>query len=98
MKKAKFNFDKLEETAVVLKAIAHPLRLAILQLLDEQKNMSVTNIHQRLGVEQAVASHHLAILKNCDIVSIKKDGKNVFYSLSNAKVSHLINSVDKLIK
>ncbi len=98
MKKAKLDFSKFESSSAILKSIAHPLRIAILTLLTENKQLSVTHIHLKLDIEQAVASHHLAILKTSGAVSLKKDGKNVYYSLSNAKISALISAVDKIVK
>ena len=55
------ELTKLIQASEMLKAIAHPIRLAIVQLLENDKRMSVTAIHETLNIEQAVASHHLNI-------------------------------------
>ena len=59
----KLNIEKLEIAAGMLKSLAHPMRIAILNLLEGGKEMTVTEIHELLGMEQAAASHHLGILK-----------------------------------
>lgn len=73
----------LRESSETLRAIAHPLRLQIIELLHLNKQLSVTEIHQELDVEQAVASHHLRILKNKRVVDLERDGKNSLYYLAN---------------
>jgi len=78
-----FDIDFLEDSTEKLKAIAHPIRFLMVDLLHHEKELSVTDIHEKLDIEQAVASHHLRILKNQDIVKVSRDGKNSFYSLAN---------------
>ena len=78
-----FNIEFLEDSTEKLKAIAHPIRFVIVDLLHREKELSVTDIHEKLQIEQAVASHHLRILKNQEIVKVSRDGKNTFYSLAN---------------
>ena len=58
------NIDKLEMAASKLRAISHPMRIAIIDLLADGNRLSVTEIYEALGIEQATASHHLNILKN----------------------------------
>ncbi|MEL6659632.1 MAG: metalloregulator ArsR/SmtB family transcription factor [Bacteroidota bacterium] len=73
----------LRESSETLRAIAHPLRLQIIELLHANKQLTVTEIHQQLGVEQAVASHHLRILKGKRVVDLERNGKNSLYFLAN---------------
>ena len=73
----------LRESSETLRAIAHPLRLQIIELLQLNKQLTVTEIHQQLDVEQAVASHHLRILKNKRVVDLERSGKNSMYFLAN---------------
>jgi DNA-binding transcriptional ArsR family regulator len=84
------NEEELERTATFLKAIAHPMRIAILELLSDGDNKSVTQIYQRLGLEQAVASHHLGLLKNKGVLNSKRVGKNIYYTLKTDKLVDLI--------
>ncbi len=81
--KTHFNIGFLETATETLRAIAHPIRIAIIDLLHKQQSMSVTEIYEKLKIEQAIASHHLRILKDKKIVSVKRDGKNSFYFLAN---------------
>ncbi len=81
--KTHFNINFLENATETLRAIAHPIRIAIIDMLYKNEKLSVSEIHEQLKIEQAVASHHLRILKNKNVVAVTRDGKNSFYSLSN---------------
>lgn len=87
--------EQLEKAASMLKAIAHPVRISILNLLDDGAKLTVTEIHGRLQIEQSAASHHLGILKDKDILISKRDGKNTFYSLKNDQLSRLIECINR---
>jgi len=85
----------LEEAASKLRAIAHPIRIAIIELLDINKNMNVTQIYESIGIEQATASHHLNILKNKGVLSSKRDGKNTIYSIRPNSVLQIIDCLNR---
>src|SRR5271165_2716241 len=71
-----------EYKASVFHALAHPTRIAILEALRDGE-ISARAIQERLGVEQANLSQHLAILRSRQIVANRKEGNQVFYSLRN---------------
>jgi DNA-binding transcriptional ArsR family regulator len=68
--------------ASVFHALAHPTRIAVLEVLRDGET-SARAIQERLGLEQANLSQHLAILRSRRIVSTRKDGNQVFYSVRN---------------
>ena len=61
-KKPTLDLQKLETAASKLRAMAHPMRIAIIDLLTDNKKLTVTEIYENLNIEQASASHHLNIL------------------------------------
>jgi len=87
------NFELLEEKSELLKTMGHPLRLSIVELLSNNPKMSVTEIYTELEIEQAVASHHLRIMKNGGVVISEKDGKNSFYSLTHDNIKIIYESI-----
>lgn len=89
------EMNKIESAAEMLKAIAHPVRISIVALLDNDKKLSVTEIYEELNIEQAVASHHLSILKNKDILLSERSGKNTYYSLKHQRLSQIIECINK---
>lgn len=80
------NFELLEEVSELLKTLGHPVRLSIVNLLHANKSMSVTDIFTALEIEQAVASHHLRLMKKAGIVDLNKKGKSSYYFLSHKNI------------
>jgi DNA-binding transcriptional ArsR family regulator len=68
--------------ASVFQALSHPTRVAILELLRDRE-YSARAIQDKLGLEQANLSQHLAILRSRQIVVNRKEGNQVFYSIRN---------------
>lgn len=66
--------------ATIFQALAHPTRIAIIEVLREGE-LPAGAIIERLGLEQANASQHLSILRTKQIVSNRKEGNQVFYSV-----------------
>ena len=83
--------DRLELAASMLKAIAHPMRIAILKHLEGGKRLTVTEIHELLGIEQSTTSHHLGILKDKGVLCSKREGKNTFYYLKYEILSQIVD-------
>ncbi len=86
---------KLEQMAAKLKAIAHPTRIAIIEMLSGNKCLSVTEIYLLLDIEQAAASHHLNIMKNKGILNSRREGKKIFYSLQNEALAEVMRCVNR---
>lgn len=85
---------KIEHCALILKAVAHPIRIAIIELLKDNKK-TVSEIHLNLNIEQAVASHHLGILKNKGVLNSSREGKNMYYELKHQQISKIIEIMEK---
>lgn len=83
--------QQLEKAAEMLKAIAHPTRISILQRLKDGKSHNVTALYTMLCCEQATISHHLGVLKNKGILISKRDGKNTYYSIKKDIFVECIN-------
>ncbi|MCK5824735.1 MAG: helix-turn-helix transcriptional regulator [Ichthyobacteriaceae bacterium] len=86
----KIDVEELQKRADMLKAMAHPTRIAMIEMLYQGKELTVTKIHNSLEIEQAVASNHLGILKSKDIVQCRREGKMVYYSLKVETVHNII--------
>ena len=95
MTKLTLDVTKLELAASKLRAIAHPMRIAIIDLLNVKKKMSVTEIYSALDIEQASASHHLNILKNKGVLASKREGKKILYSLKSVTLSEIIDCINR---
>ena len=82
--------EKMEKVAFILKTTAHPTRIAIVQLLAATDSLSVTDISEKLNVEQSLLSHHLSGMKLKGILRSHREGKNIFYALKMREVIDVI--------
>ncbi|HEY9431379.1 MAG TPA: metalloregulator ArsR/SmtB family transcription factor [Blastocatellia bacterium] len=76
--------------AEFFKALAHPLRISILDALREGE-LTVNEISQKFSVEPANASQQLAVLRNKNIVVARKEGANVYYSVTDRTIFKLLD-------
>jgi DNA-binding transcriptional ArsR family regulator len=93
----KVDFLNLKKAAMILRALNHKLRQQIIRILDENKRLTVTELYVQLRLEQSVASQHLAILRRAGIVKTERDGKFIYYTVNNSRISDIMKSVDELI-
>jgi len=91
------NQEEVERAANMIKAISHPMRLAILGYLGDGKQLSVTEIHTLLKIEQSTASHHLGILKDKGILASLRKGKNTLYYLKRKNLSTLVKCISECV-
>jgi ArsR family transcriptional regulator len=78
--------------AAFFQALAHPTRIALIERLREGE-VSVGQLCEQLGAEQANVSQHLAILKAKNIVVSRKDGNQVFYALRDPLLNDVLDIV-----
>jgi DNA-binding transcriptional ArsR family regulator len=84
--------DRLRQfKAGMFQAMAHPTRIAIVELLRDEPALPVSQICERLGLEQANISQHLAVLRSKQIVDGRKDGSQVFYALRDPILGKILD-------
>lgn len=83
--------EKIGKIAEVLKTIAHPVRLSIIEILDERHSMSVTELQEHLNIEQSLLSHHLTKMRDRGILVASRDGKNIFYALADNTLTKIFD-------
>jgi DNA-binding transcriptional ArsR family regulator len=88
------TLEKLTDAAEMLKAIAHPMRITIVSYLDRKQKLTVTEIYEKLGIEQSATSHHLGILKSKGVLASTRDGKNTYYYLKHEGLSGILKCIE----
>jgi ArsR family transcriptional regulator len=76
--------------AEIFQALAHPTRIAIIELLRDGP-LPAGKLIALLGIEQANASQHLSVLRSKQIVINRKEGNQVFYSLRDPILSEVLD-------
>lgn len=71
--------------AEICKTLANPKRLEIIAALKEGE-LSVGELVEKLGITKANISQHLSVLRQRKVVSTRRDGVNIFYSINNPKI------------
>ncbi len=94
----KIDYNQLRKAVLVLRSVNHKLRQSIIQLLDDNKRLTVTEIYVKLRLEQSVASQHLAILRRSGVVNTERDGKFIYYSLNHDRIEEIGNLVEELAR
>ena len=84
--------EAAEHVAEVLKAVAHPVRLKVVELL-EKGEMCVGDIVEALGEKQAITSQHLNMMKDKGVLAARREGSRVYYRIENKNVIRLLYCV-----
>ena len=75
--------------AEFFKTLGHPARIRVLELLSEREH-AVSEMLPEVGIEAANLSQHLAVLRRAGLVTTRKDGSSVIYSLTSPEVAELL--------
>jgi len=88
---------RYEMQAQLISALAHPLRIAIVELLKDGE-VCVCEIADRIGAERSNTSRHLAVMLKAGVLKTRKDGLQVFYALRTPCVVEFLTCATRAIK
>ena len=93
----RFSVDTLQKVAKILKTIAHPVKLEILEVLESDEPLDVSTIQQRINLpcEVSMMSHHLNKMKDNGILTSQKQGKQVYYQIANREILKIFDCMEK---
>jgi DNA-binding transcriptional ArsR family regulator len=77
--------DGYSRMAEILRLLGHPIRLQIIEILDDEGEACVSHVEHLLGLRQAYISQQLAKLRNAGVVETRRDGLNIYYFLRGEK-------------
>ncbi len=92
------NNQKLKFSSDVLRALAHPLRMKILEFIDKNKTINVNKIYNTLKLEQSITSQHLKILRSSGLVHTHREGKYIHYTIDYPKLASTIKAVGAFLE
>lgn len=95
-KDIQLDYTELRKAVMVLRAVNHKLRQEVIDLLEKNEKMTVTDLYIKLRLEQSVASQHLAILRRAGVVKTERHGKFIYYSLNNDRLGQINHLVEQL--
>jgi len=91
------NWQRYEMQARVIGALAHPIRVAIVDLLKDGE-VCVCEIAERIGVERSNTSRHLSVMLKAGVLKTRKDGLQVYYSLRSPCVLNFLACATRAIE
>jgi ArsR family transcriptional regulator len=91
----KVDQQMLDKASYIIRAISHPLRLKIISYIDKNKIVNVNKIYNSLSLEQSITSQHLNILRNSKLVTTRREGKFIFYSVNYSTVIKIFNLINE---
>jgi len=91
------TFDDAEIRAKVVKAMAHPVRLMVIEFLKKREH-SFSEIFDLFKLDKSTVSKHLLVLKEAGIISSRKEGTNMIYKLEVPCVIDFFSCVTAVIE
>lgn len=87
------DFNFMNETAEMLKAIAHPVRLCIVMGLAEKEECNVSYMQNCLNSPQSTISQHLQKLRSAGIIAARRQGLEVYYRLNDQRILRIVEAL-----
>ena len=87
----------LDQKVAILKGIAHPVRLAVVEALADSE-MCVCDIAEMFHYDRTTISKHLALMKNLGILEDRKEGLKVYYSLRIRCLPSMLSCIEKVVE
>lgn len=88
----------IQQSVGVLKALAHPVRLQLLIEVLNKKRICVSELQNILGIEQAIVSQQLKILKSQGVLESEKQGKQCFYVVKKQGLEKIIRCLEEQVQ
>jgi ArsR family transcriptional regulator len=92
------NRAKYEARAAIVKALAHPARLMIVDELTDHSQRCVGDLTDMIGTDLSTVSRHLLILRNAGIVESEKRGRTVYYRLRVKCIAKFFECVESVLQ
>lgn len=87
------NKQNFQEAAECLKALAHPIRLEILNLI-RYESLTVGELAIKCEIKSNHASEHLRLLKRCGFIKPSREGKKVYYKISEPHLLEILSCIE----
>ncbi|MHC4223582.1 MAG: ArsR/SmtB family transcription factor [Planctomycetota bacterium] len=88
--------ELMGEAAEIMKCIAHPIRLRILEILEKTDEMNVTTLCEKVGASQPVVSQQLSRMRMGGVLASRRDGTSVFYRVARPEVLGVLECIRKM--
>ena len=91
--KREISTEKLQKISEIFQGLAYPIRLQILELLEDGNDYAVSEILEKVQIEASLLSHHLSKMKNIGILESYRKGRNIYYRLAIMEISKVFDCI-----
>ncbi len=91
------QLERSEAVSSIFKALGHPSRVFIVETLSESPHC-VCELSEKIGVSAPTVSRHLSILKEAGIITDRKEGTTVYYSLACKCLGQMVSGAENILK
>ncbi len=89
----KISSKKLIKISEIFQGLAFPVRLRILEMLEDGQDYAVYEILENIKIEASLLSHHLIKMKNIGILESYRKGRNVYYRLAIKEITKVLECI-----
>ncbi len=89
---------RAQARASILKALAHPTRVYIVDLISREGAHCVCELTDRIGADTSTVSRHLSLLRNAGLLYDRKEGTTVYYDLTCDCISDFMNGLESVLR
>lgn len=86
--------EKLSKISQIFNALSYPVRLQVLELLEDGSDFVVAEIKQAVNIEASLLSHHLAKMKSVGILVSYRKGRNIYYRLAMPEIIKVLDCIN----
>lgn len=91
--KREISTEKLQKISEIFQGLAYPVRLQVLELLEDGNDYTVSEILEKVQIEASLLSHHLSKMKNIGILESYRKGRNIYYRLAIMEISKVFDCI-----
>jgi len=93
IRQGRLTIAALERAAETLKMLAHPQRLRIIEILEREQEVPVYALIEETGFPQAVVSQHLNQMRRIGLLTARRQGKEMWYSITDPRALSILNCI-----
>jgi ArsR family transcriptional regulator len=93
IRQGKLKPEALQRASEILKMLAHPQRLRIIEILEREQEVPVYALIEETGFPQAVVSQHLNQMRRIGLLTARRQGKEVWYSITDPRALSILNCI-----
>jgi DNA-binding transcriptional ArsR family regulator len=95
-KKITVDYAAIKKAALTLRAINHPMRKKLIELIESQDRANVTSLYKKLRMEQSVCSSQLGIMRRAKVLNATREGREIFYTVNAKRIAEIAELAPQL--